>query len=376
MSRAKSRGPRFECLESRNLMSAGGPSAQEQYLLELINEARTNPPAAAERATTNLDLSTQVTLNHFGVNAAQARQEIAAAPRRPALAWNARLAAAALDHSRDLARNRVQSHTGSDGSNLDQRLERAGYANRRSSAENVFAYAESAENASRAFLVDWGVASRAHRANIQQTNGGDSFQEAGVALVPVSGPGIGPFVATQVFARRADAPAQVLGVVYDDRDGNHFYGVGEGEGNLTVQAVNLDTNQVAGTATTWDSGGYQIALPAGRYQIVARDGSQVVGRRDVTVGGENVKVDFDLSQSEPEPIVVAAPAPVVATTRAPVVVTAPTPVAVAPTPVVAPTQVEATPEAAIPVFRIATTQPETRRITGWRSWRSVVRSGL
>ena len=45
------RSLRFENLEARQLMSSGGPTDQEQYMLQLLNEARTNPAAAAAQLT-------------------------------------------------------------------------------------------------------------------------------------------------------------------------------------------------------------------------------------------------------------------------------------------------------------------------------------
>ncbi|AGK05608.1 hypothetical protein K649_11590 [Meiothermus ruber DSM 1279] len=45
-----------------------------------------------------------------------------------AVAWDAKLEAAALAHSQDMQRNNFFSHTGSDGSNPGQRIARAGYS--------------------------------------------------------------------------------------------------------------------------------------------------------------------------------------------------------------------------------------------------------
>ena len=46
------RSLRFDNLETRELLSGvtAGPTAQEQYMLELVNQARTNPQAAAEES--------------------------------------------------------------------------------------------------------------------------------------------------------------------------------------------------------------------------------------------------------------------------------------------------------------------------------------
>jgi hypothetical protein len=47
--------PRLEALESREVLASGGPSAQAQQMLEMLNQARTNPAQMADRITSNLD---------------------------------------------------------------------------------------------------------------------------------------------------------------------------------------------------------------------------------------------------------------------------------------------------------------------------------
>ncbi|HEX8201203.1 MAG TPA: CAP domain-containing protein [Isosphaeraceae bacterium] len=326
--------PKLERLEAREVMSAGGPGPEAQYMLELINEARTNPAAAAERATSNLDGDTQATLAHFGVDAGQARREIAASPARPALAWDDRLAAAAQAQSQDQANTGVQSHTGSDGSDLGTRLDRAGYAGRRAQAENAFGYARSVDLAMKAFLIDWGVASKGHRHNLLQPDQAEaSYAEVGVGIADSSRLGFGPKVVTQDFGRRDGTPARLLGVAFEDRNGDRFYQPGEGRGDVTIEAVRLDAaGQPTGPradVTTWDAGGYQLPLEPGNYQVSARVGARVVRRQRVSIGADNVKVDYNLSDAwePPAPVVVppqpVAPPPPPAPAPAPVSVTAP-----------------------------------------------------
>src|SRR5512143_2051442 len=78
MTRLKTRRTlRLEALENRSLLTAaGGPSAQAQYMLELINLARTNPAAVAERVTSNLDANVAATLQHYNVDLNAVKQEI------------------------------------------------------------------------------------------------------------------------------------------------------------------------------------------------------------------------------------------------------------------------------------------------------------
>src|SRR3712207_3018998 len=112
---------RVVSLEARELMAAGGPTAQQQYMLELLNLARTNPAAMAERVTSTATLSadTEATLKYYDVGLGTVKREIASPPAKPPLAWNGKLAKAAQAQSQDQANHGFQSHTGSDGSSLE-----------------------------------------------------------------------------------------------------------------------------------------------------------------------------------------------------------------------------------------------------------------
>lgn len=89
------------------------------------------------------------------------------------LSLNARLMAAALRHSQDMAAGGFASHTGSDGSTLTQRADRAGYVYR-SLGENVLMRPD--QNPAGAFDQWWN--SPPHRANLLNPD----FTEVGVAF--------------------------------------------------------------------------------------------------------------------------------------------------------------------------------------------------
>lgn len=315
----------LERLEAREAMAAGGPSAQAQYMLELINQARTTPSAAAERVTTNLSKDVQNTLEYYGVDPSSARREIAGMPARQPLAWNGELAAAAQKQSQDQANTGVQSHTGADGSNLDTRLDRVGYDDRTVSAENAYAYAESVDHAMQAFLIDWGVPGKGHLHNLLQPNasGEQIYREVGVGIVKTSNNDLGPLVVTQNFGRQDDSKPYILGVAYNDKNGDNFYNPGEGAGDVAVQVTNVD-NGKSQTVPTWDAGGYQVQVDPGDYKVTAKVGNQVVDSKNVVVGSDNTKVDFLLNKPWQGP---APTAPVAASTPAtpPAPVTPPAP---------------------------------------------------
>jgi uncharacterized protein YkwD len=338
------RSLRFDNLESREMLSSvgAGPSDQQQYVLQLINEARTNPAAAAQQISNDMTPQVSNTLSYYGTNLQTALQTISSATPQPPVAWNSDLANAAQGQSQYQADNQIQSHTGSGGSSPQDRMTAAGYTNIISSAENAYAYATSAEEAMQAFLLDWGVPSDGHRINIQQpgVSAQNAFTDAGVGIVSTNpnNPAFGPLVITQDFAKSSSSQPQLVGVAYYDNSATHFYQPGEGQGGLQIDAVNLQTGQVLSTQT-WSSGGYELALPAGQYRVITSLNDQVFQTANITMGSVNIEQDFVLTNSwqggtRESAIAAAQPAPVVVTpTPTPVVVT-PTP---APTPTPTPT---------------------------------------
>ncbi|MGC8640918.1 MAG: CAP domain-containing protein, partial [Isosphaeraceae bacterium] len=149
------RSLRFDNLETRELLSGvtAGPTPEEQYMLELVNQARMNPQAMAQQITSNLSPDVQATLQYYNVNLNATIQAISSSPAKPPLAWNADLASAAQGHSNDMVANQYQSHTGSDGSSAAQRMQSAGYTGASTTGENAFAYATSVDEAMQAFLI-------------------------------------------------------------------------------------------------------------------------------------------------------------------------------------------------------------------------------
>lgn len=293
------RAPRLENLESRELLStaapSGGPTSQEQYMLQVLNLVRTNPQAAVQYLQSNMNANITATINYYGVNLPQTLQEIGSMSAQPPLAWNQDLANAAESHSQDMATNGFQSHDGSDGSTPLQRITAAGYTNSTQSGENVYAYADSVDQAMEAFLIDWGVSDAGHRTNIMQpgTAPQDAYKDVGIGIVNSSGTNaVGPMVVTQDFGIQNNEQAQVVGVAYNDAAGTGLYQPGEGTANVQITAVNLANGQVSSTQT-WSSGGYEMPLGPGKYLIIASQNNQVIGSQTITMNNVNVEADFN-----------------------------------------------------------------------------------
>ncbi len=319
----------LESLERREVLSAA-PSASAQYALSLMNLARTNPQAAANWLSQEVanDPNVQATLNFYGVNLQQKLAQLSSATAQPPLAWNDALGSAAQGHSQDMYANNFQSHTGSDGSSPSDRISNAGYGTALSEGEDAFAYASSVENSIEAFLLDWGVSDDGHYKNILQpgTAAQDAYSDVGIGIVSsTDGAGDERDVVTVDFAKGANSQPQIVGVVYDDNNGNGVYDPGEGQGGYVIKATNLANGQVSST-TSAGPGGYQMPLAAGTYDVQAiNSNGQTLGSQDVTIGSTNVEADFNLlspttaanQYSPPAP----APRPVVQVS-APIVQTA------------------------------------------------------
>jgi uncharacterized protein YkwD len=297
------RAPRFDNLESRELLStvpaSQAPSDEAQYMLQLLNMARTNPQAAVQYLESNITPDIQATLNYYGVNLNATLNTIASSQAQPPLAWSPQLAQSAQAHSQDMATNGFQSHTGTDGSNPTQRMQSAGYTNATSTGENVYAYASSVDQAMEAFLLDWGVSDAGHRANILQPNvsAQNTYRDVGIGLVTTNGSNsTGPLVVSQDFAAKAGEQAQVVGVAFNDTQGTGSYQVGEGVGSVQITAINLANGQVSSTQT-WASGGYELGLNPGNYRLIASQNNQVISSRNITINNVNIEQDFNMSGS-------------------------------------------------------------------------------
>jgi uncharacterized protein YkwD len=317
MTRSKTRRTfRLESLESRALLSSGGPSAEEQYMLEMINKARTDPAEMASWIQSNLDPNDMATIQHYGVDLNATLSTIANSTPVQPLAWSDTLGSTAQEQSQYESDNQVQTHQGPGEADLGQRLQAAGYSNPAQYGENSYAYAQSVNHAMKAFLIDWGVSDNGHRANLLEpgTSDGQTYSEVGIGIVDTpSGSQVGPEVITQDFGRPQNFTPQVVGVVYNDQNNNGMYDVGEGQGGVQIVVTDGNGQQVAQT-TTWDAGGYQIPLSPGSYTVTALVNNQIIQSKNVTIGGDNVEVDFNTNQpwqggSLPSPTTQAQPQP-------------------------------------------------------------------
>lgn len=268
------------------------PTAEEQLLMELLNETRLDPMASAARYISSYsplrsnDPVIQNAFTYWQVNGASlltAFQNLV--PVAP-LAWNANLGDMAQAHDASMIQYDQQSHQTPGEPTLGERATQAGYSYRLV-GENVFAYAESILHAHAAFMVDWGSgpdgmqSPPGHRNNIMSAN----FREIGIDITAEnnSTTKVGPLLVTQEFGSRG--VFFVTGVAYADTDANSFYSIGEGRSGLSVQIDGAN-------ATSTASGGYSLQASSGTKTITMTGGG-LAGAVTITadLAGQNVKYD-------------------------------------------------------------------------------------
>lgn len=251
-------------------------TAAEQYLLELINRARLDPQAEADRY--GVDLNSGLSAGTIDGSSKQV------------LAHNSQLEAAAKAHGDWMLKANNFSHTGANGSSPGDRMEDAGYKFTGSWTwlENL-AWTGSTGSVNLARAIEQHheglYRSAGHRANTFS----EPVQEIGVAQVSgkftYQGGTFNASMLTEKFAK-SGSDVFVTGVSYRDRDGDAFYSIGEARKNVWIR-VDGET-QDAGSA-----GGYGVATDASSNSKVAiGNGGKTRAELVVDTSDGNVKLDM------------------------------------------------------------------------------------
>ncbi len=272
------------------LYSHGDPSADEQFMLELINRARAVPLVEGNRLARQVETDPDVAraffvyanapYNENWVTRDRVRSDFAGIAAKPPLAFNSRLMTGARAQSNDQAQRNYQGHlfppTNDATANQNAVLNRmlgVGY-DPHLFDENVYAsqtisgtYAPipSVSYGHAGLMVDWAQFSDQflfHRMALMSLYSGglSEFKEMGIGAVRVPASVAGNVVAyalTQDFGvlKGEDNTIYLVGVAYSDRDRDYFYSVGEGEAGIRVTP---DLGVYYAVSST--SGGYAIPL--------------------------------------------------------------------------------------------------------------------
>ncbi len=262
------------------------PTAEEQYYLELINQARADPGGELARLVNystpttfgnpaSNDPDVAAALAYFGVSASDLASQFATIGAAPPLAWNDALALSATNYSQLMIDQDQQAHN-LDGLTLDQRVTNAGYgATYLDLGENLYAAAKSINYANAGFIIDWGPTANGiqNGADHRSITFDPAFKEIGIGLVTNIPAGnvsaIGPYVVTQHFGNQYRivgntfiSDAILTGVMYvDNVKRDNFYTPGEGLAGQPIEVFDNVSNQLLFSGTTNSVGGFNISLP-------------------------------------------------------------------------------------------------------------------
>jgi hypothetical protein len=266
----------------------GDPTAGEQYVLEIINRARSNPFAEGTRL--GIDITEGLTPTDAALVAV-----------KPPLAMNASLLTGARAHSSDMwTRNYFAHNAPAPGASTpDQRMTTAGYVftapfgwGENIAASSSGTPAQLEDN----LMIDGGIAGRGHRKNLLDIYAGSPFREVGIGYY--SGASVQSNalkdLLTQDFARSFGSGPYLVGVVFDDTTGSSTYSTTNGCAGVTI-SLNPAGAFYGVTAT---AGGYSFPVGTSGTVLVTATGGifgASIITKAVNLTGENVKLDFKKS---------------------------------------------------------------------------------
>jgi hypothetical protein len=262
------------------------PTPEETLILELMNRFRANPSAEA-------DLIAPAGKSGGGIDWKMFRDEMKALKPVPPVVFNLDLLDAARKHSyymihNGLTHDETPGKVGFYGASPADRIKQSGFKGA-GWAENAFAGSAGALDSHDGFLVDAGPGGtggmqkdRGHRKNMI-----GAYREVGPGGVP-TGRGLS---VTHDFGSRDLRMAG--GVVYIDANGNNFYDVGEGVGQVPI------TSSDGSAVTTWKSGAYELDLKGQKeVTLTAFLGGEKFSKT-FPAGRDNVKFDWAVPKEIP-----------------------------------------------------------------------------
>jgi hypothetical protein len=307
------------------------PTAEEQYMLQLVNRARANPAAEGRRLMAEIQADPILKTMARSADLAAFSRILSRTPPRPPLALNPRLTEAARDVTANLVAENAQRHS-PPGFLTDPAIARADdgaayypvdHATAWASGENLFAFSQNVRPDSltnyvdyfhAGLMLDWGNPDFGHLRNllapgVAQARPGSAppFREIGIGLLTRAEPSspatalpdhpwnaglnVGPVIVAQEFGYRADEPGALVGAVYRDTDGDRFYTPGEGVAGAVITAASPRGGATFQTATG-QAGGFTLPVAPGVYRVTTSvAGADAAPGRLVRVGRDNVGVD-------------------------------------------------------------------------------------
>jgi hypothetical protein len=264
------------------------PTPEETLILEYLNRFRANPVAET-------DVIAPPGKSGGGVDWKMLREEMKQLRPMPPLVFNLDLLDAARKHSyymvlNGLGHDETPGKPGFYGASPADRIKLSGFKGG-GWAENAFAGSGGPWDSHEGFIVDAGDGpggmqpTRGHRKNMMS-----GHREVGPGGVP-NGRGDGGLSVTHDFGSRDVRMAG--GVVYVDANGNNFYDIGEGIGQVTISSSD------GGSTTTWKSGAYELDLKGQKDVVLTAYWGGEKFTKAFPAGKDNLKFDWILSKEVP-----------------------------------------------------------------------------
>ncbi len=280
--------PALEPLESRTLLYSWTP--QEVFFAELINRARANPLAEADRLGLN-----------FATGLSQAEQALLV-PHEP-LALSASLTASARLHSADMAARNFFDHNNPDGLTPTTRAQNAGYSG--TAGENIGAGYSTID----ALYLSWMSATSERRNVLSLYTDFDAsyhYDHIGPGFALDTPGAVYPSYYTADFGNPSSQTRApwLLGVIFADADHDNFYSIGEGASAIRIDVFtgSTTTGTPAATYTTDAAGNYQLPLSNGSYTVVfTRPGDNYRVVKSAFISGQNLELSAQTSELAPPP---------------------------------------------------------------------------
>jgi uncharacterized protein YkwD len=260
----------------------GDPNGEEQELIELMQRARRDPTAEAQR----INARRGTTLDFSGF------------PKRQPVSPNEFLAQAAKFHAEDMATRGFYGHASPEGKNANGRILDTAYSLNDyfgtnptiNLTENIgkgtgnapFNILKTPQDTHDALLIDAGVPGAKHRVMILGDGQFSKNREVGVSYLHRAP---SDYVVEEFAYTKRNAPF-VMGVAFDDKDGDGVCRAGEGRAGVTVTLSHASGFSISTTTKT--AGGFSFEVfVAGTYTVTI-DGKST----QVVVAADNRKVDL------------------------------------------------------------------------------------
>jgi hypothetical protein len=258
------------------LYDSGDPTPEEQLVLEYINRARADPSAEGVRLRNDANYLWK-NLPGGGGNEIDVR---------PPLAMNKALLLSARFHNDDMYKNGFFGHQDTVYGSAWKRIKNGFGYPLVWGAENVASW-PSPTTAQDELMTDGDCLDSnqcSHRINLFDPN----YAEVGIGWLATAG------YLTQDFAfqnpRSGNAGSFLVGVVYNDLNGNNFYDIGEGISGVTITPSTGTYYAVSST-----SGGYAFPIATSGTIAVTASGSEFGAiSKTVSLTGANIKLDFTI----------------------------------------------------------------------------------